>query len=93
MLAGHPVRALYRHQLEASAARRRPDAILADGGYDSAAFREWLRSKRIEPIIPQRGRKEIIGLGTVRWVVEQSIVPPPPVQTPRSPLGPPPAHA
>lgn len=50
--------------------RRRPDTILADGGYDSAAFRDWLRSKRIEPIIPQRGRKKIIGLGAIRWVVE-----------------------
>ncbi|MFC3493528.1 transposase [Glycomyces rhizosphaerae] len=47
--------------------RRRPDAILADGGYDSRAFRDWLRSKRIETIIPQRGRKKIIGLGTIRW--------------------------
>jgi transposase len=53
--------------------RRRPDTILADGGYDSAAFREWLRSKRIEPIIPQRDRKKIIGLGRIRWVVEQAI--------------------
>lgn len=43
--------------------RRRPDTILADGGYDSAAFRDWPRSKRIEPIIPQRSRKKII----VRW--------------------------
>ncbi len=53
--------------------RRRPDVILADGGCDSAAFRDWLRSKRIEPIIPQRGRKKIIGLGSIRWVVEQAI--------------------
>ncbi|GAB3653705.1 IS5 family transposase [Glycomyces tarimensis] len=53
--------------------RRRPEVILADGGYDSAAFRDWLRSKRIEPIIPQRGRKKIIGLGSIRWVVEQAI--------------------
>lgn len=46
---------------------------MSDGGYDSAAFRDWLRARRIEPVIPQRGRKEIIGLGTIRWVVEQAI--------------------
>ncbi|GAB3661190.1 hypothetical protein GCM10028833_41180 [Glycomyces tarimensis] len=53
--------------------RRRPDTILADGGYDSAVFREWLCSKRIASVIPQRGRKKIIGLGRIRWVVEQAI--------------------
>lgn len=50
--------------------RRRPDAILADGGYNSRAFREWLSAKRIASVIPQRGRKKIIGLGSIRWVVE-----------------------
>lgn len=53
--------------------RRRPDAILTDGGYDSAAFRDWLHSRRIEPIIPKRNGKRIIGLGRIRWVVEQTI--------------------
>ncbi|MEU6248189.1 IS5 family transposase [Glycomyces sp. NPDC047010] len=53
--------------------RRRPDTILADGGYDSAAFREWLRRRRIAAVVPQRGRKKIIGLGSIRWVVEQAI--------------------
>jgi hypothetical protein len=43
--------------------RRRPDTVLADGGYDSAAFREWLRCSRITAVIPQRGRKRIIELG------------------------------
>jgi transposase len=47
--------------------------ILADGGYDSRAFRHWLGSKRIASVIPQRGRKKIIGLGKIRWVVEQAI--------------------
>jgi hypothetical protein len=51
----------------------RPDTIAADGGYDSQSFRDWLRAKRIEPIIPQRGRKRITGLGRIRWVVEQTI--------------------
>nr|WP_284075287.1 transposase [Glycomyces harbinensis] len=46
--------------------RRRPGVILADGGYNSRAFRDWLQHRRIEPIIPQRGRKKIIGLGTIR---------------------------
>jgi hypothetical protein len=27
--------------------RRRPERILADGGYDSRAFREWLRARQI----------------------------------------------
>jgi transposase len=53
--------------------RRRPETILADGGYDSAAFRDWLRARRIAAVIPQRGRKKIIGLGRIRWVVEQAI--------------------
>lgn len=53
--------------------RRRPDTILTDGGYDSEPFREWLRTKRIASVIPKRGRKRIIGLGRIRWVVEQSI--------------------
>src|SRR6266536_2403744 len=53
--------------------RRRPDTILADGGYDSRAFREWLHAKRITSVIPQRGRKKIIGLGRIRWVDEQAI--------------------
>jgi transposase len=53
--------------------RRRPDTILADGGYDSRAFREWLHARRIASVIPQRGRKKIIGLGSIRWVVEQAI--------------------
>jgi hypothetical protein len=53
--------------------RRRPDTILADGGYDSRAFHDWLRSKRIQVVIPRRGHKRIIGLGRIRWVVEQAI--------------------
>ncbi|GAB3652107.1 hypothetical protein GCM10028833_24070 [Glycomyces tarimensis] len=53
--------------------RRRPEMILADGGYDSRAFRDWLASKRLASVIPQHGRKKIIRLGTIRWVVEQAI--------------------
>src|SRR6266542_4009266 len=32
-----------------------------------------LHAKRITSVIPQRGRKKIIGLGRIRWVVEQAI--------------------
>jgi transposase len=53
--------------------RSRPDTVLADGAYDSAAFRTWLHAKRIAAVIPQRGRKKILGLGRIRWVVEQTI--------------------
>jgi len=47
--------------------------LLADKGYDSARFRTACRQRRTEPIIPQRGRKHIKGLGRLRYVVEQSI--------------------
>ena len=53
--------------------RRRPDAILADKGYDSRRFREALQAKGIVAIIPKRGTKGIIGLGKIRWVVERTI--------------------
>lgn len=53
--------------------KRRPEVILADGGYDSQAFRDWPRFERIDSIIPQRGRKKIIGPGKIRWGVEQAI--------------------
>jgi hypothetical protein len=72
--------------------RRKPDAILADGGYDSREFREWLHARRIVSVIPQRGRKKIIWLGRIRWVVEQRRAPSP-IHTPRRTLGSAPAHA
>lgn len=53
--------------------RRRFPVLLADKGYDSAGFRAACRQRRIEPIIPQRGRKNIKGLGKLRYVVEQGI--------------------
>ena len=52
---------------------RRFSVLLADTGYDSARFRTACRQRRTEPIIPQRGRKHITGLGRLRSVVEQSI--------------------
>ncbi|MEV6690303.1 transposase [Micromonospora sp. NPDC051196] len=55
------------------APRRRFPVLLADKGFDSAGFRDACRKRRTEPIIPQRGRKHIKGLGKLRYVVEQGI--------------------
>jgi transposase len=52
--------------------RRRPEALLGDKGYDSNAHREELRRRRILPVIPRRGTPNIEGLGTLRYVVEQT---------------------
>ena len=52
--------------------RRRFRVLLADKGYDSRAFRQACRQRRTEPIIPQRGRTGIKGLGRLRYVVEQT---------------------
>lgn len=53
--------------------RRRPDAILADKGYDSHQVRQALRDRNILPVIARRGTTGIIGLGKIRWVVERTI--------------------
>lgn len=53
--------------------RSRPDAVLADKGYDSAAFRTHLKGRGILAVISQRKRRDIIGLGSLRWVVERTI--------------------
>ena len=53
--------------------RRRPDALLADKGYDSDRVRCELTRRRIVPVISSRGTKGIQGLGTLRYVVEQTL--------------------
>ena len=53
--------------------RRRPDALLADKGYDSDRLRRELARRRIVPIISYRGTKGVQGLGKLRYVVEQTL--------------------
>lgn len=53
--------------------RRRPDALLADKGYDSNPLRRELARRRIVPIISSRGTKGVQGLGKLRYVVEQTL--------------------
>jgi transposase len=50
-----------------------PDALFADGGYDSEPLREFLRWLGIEPHIPKRKTDEARHLGKIRWVVERTI--------------------
>lgn len=50
-----------------------PDALFADGGYDSEPLRALLRWLGIEPHIPRRRTEEARHLGKVRWVVERTI--------------------
>ncbi|WP_411105308.1 transposase [Streptomyces sp. cmx-4-9] len=49
-----------------------PDEVYADGGYDSRANRALLRSRKIRHRIARRNQHNS-GLGTKRWVVEQTI--------------------
>ena len=53
--------------------RRRPLEVYADRGYDDDSHRELVRGKGIKPVIARRGTEHGSGLGTYRWVVEQSI--------------------
>jgi transposase len=52
--------------------RRRPDCVLGDRGYDSAAIRRGLRARHIVPWLAMRRTKHGSGLGRWRWVVERT---------------------
>ncbi len=51
--------------------RRRPDALLGDGAYDSDPHRQKMRRRGIQPMFGRRKRKHGSGLGKVRWVAER----------------------
>ncbi|WP_412544434.1 IS5 family transposase [Longispora sp. K20-0274] len=53
--------------------RSRPGRILADRGYDHDKYRRLVWAKGIKPVIARRGVPHGSGLGTQRWVVEQTI--------------------
>ncbi|MET8236743.1 IS5 family transposase [Streptomyces sp. NPDC005078] len=53
--------------------RQRPDALLADRGYDHDKYRRLLRQRGIRPVIAERGQEHGSGLGVFRWVVERTI--------------------
>ncbi|WNZ06432.1 IS5 family transposase [Streptomyces sp. 11x1] len=53
--------------------RRRPDALLADRGYDHDKYRRLLRARGIRPVIAERGQPHGSGPGVFRYVVERTI--------------------
>ncbi|WP_417194163.1 IS5 family transposase [Streptomyces stelliscabiei] len=53
--------------------RRRPDALLADRGYDHDKYRRLLWTRGIRPVIARRGEEHGSGLGIFRYVVERTI--------------------
>ena len=53
--------------------RHRPDALLADRGYDHDKYRRLLWARGIRPVIAERGTEHGSGLGIFRYVVERTI--------------------
>ncbi|WUJ83250.1 IS5 family transposase [Streptomyces sp. NBC_00377] len=53
--------------------RRRPDALLADRGYDHDKYRRLLWQRGIRPVIAKRSEPHGTGLGIFRYVVERTI--------------------
>ncbi|WP_406444596.1 transposase [Streptomyces sp. NBC_00631] len=51
----------------------RPDALLADRGYDHDKYRRLLWQRGIRPVIAERGQPHGTGLGIFRYVVERTI--------------------
>ena len=52
--------------------RHRPDAVVADRGYDHDSHRRLVRKRGITPIIARRKTEHGSGLGSVHWVVERT---------------------
>jgi transposase len=52
--------------------RQRPDCVLGDRGYDTAAIRHGLRARGILPLVAKRRTTHGSGLGRWRWVVERT---------------------
>jgi transposase len=52
--------------------RRRPDAVVADRGYDHDKHRRLVRALGVKPVIARRRTEHGSGLGRVRWVVERT---------------------
>ncbi|GHA44495.1 hypothetical protein GCM10010329_78960 [Streptomyces spiroverticillatus] len=52
--------------------RRRPDAVLADRGYDHDKYRRLVRGLGVKPLVARRGTEHGSGLGTQRWFVERA---------------------
>jgi hypothetical protein len=50
-----------------------PRRVRADRGYDHDKYRTQVRTMGITPVIARRGTEHGSGLGTYRWVVEQSL--------------------
>jgi transposase len=53
--------------------RRRPQALVADRGYDHDSYRAQLRRRGIRPLIARRKTVHGSGLGRLRWPVERSL--------------------
>lgn len=56
--------------------KSKPQALAADRGYDSLAFRQWLKTGGIEPVIPHRYRPNLWNekrraIWLSRWKVER----------------------
>jgi transposase len=52
--------------------RFRPDALLADRGYDHDKHRRLVWERGIKPVIARRKTEHGTGLGRYRWVVERT---------------------
>ena len=53
--------------------RRRPEWLLGDRAYASAAHRAALRQRGIRPLLAERNTEHGSGLGIYRWVVERTL--------------------
>ena len=53
--------------------RTRPCTVVADKASHSAMREAEVRSRGVEPLLPQRGLRDALRLGRWRWVVERTV--------------------